>query len=71
MKILVISAIAAVALFATVTGMLRSHSPSTIGYAGKGRGSTVQEMQSNHSVDKLPLEDFEDRSLVFPREMKR
>ena len=71
MKMLIIGGIAAVALFAAVNGVLRSHSPSTIGYAGKRSGSTVQEMQSNRSVDKLPVEDFEDLSLVFPREAKR
>ena len=70
-KILIIGGIAAVALFAAVNGVWRSHSPSTIGYAGKRSGSTVQEMQSNRSVDKLPVEDFEDLSLVFPREAKR
>jgi hypothetical protein len=68
MKILIISAIAAIALFAAVTGMLQSRSPSTIGYAGQRSGSTLQEMQSGAM---LPAEDFEDRSLVFPREAKR
>jgi hypothetical protein len=70
MKVLIISAIAAIALFAAVTGMLQSHSPSTIGYAGQRSGSTLQEMQRG-AGDKLPAEDFEDHSLVFPREAKR
>jgi hypothetical protein len=71
MKILIISAIAAVALFAAVNGVLRSHSLSTIGSAGKRSGSTVQDMQGDRSIDQLPVEDFEDRSLVFPREARR
>jgi hypothetical protein len=71
MKFLIISAIAAIALFAAVTGMLQTHSLSTIGFAGKRSGSTLQEMQSGPGIDKLPVEDFEDRSLVFPREAKR
>ena len=70
MKILIISAIAAVALLAAATEILRSHSPSTIGYAGQRSGSTLQEMQRG-AGDKLPAEDFEDHSLVFPREAKR
>jgi len=69
MKILIIGALAAIALFAAVTGMLQSHSSSTTGYAGKQSGSTLQEMQSGRS-DKLPAYDFEDRSLVFPREAR-
>ena len=70
MKILIVSAIAAIAFFAAVTGMLQSHSSSTTGYAGQRSGLTLQEMQSGRS-EKLPAEDFEDRSLVFPREAKR
>ena len=71
MKILVISAIAVVALVVAANGMWRSHSLSTIGYALKGSSSTVQDMQSHRDIDKLPVEDFEDRSLVFPREARR
>ena len=56
---------------AAMNGVLRSHSLSTIGNAGKRSGSTVQEMQSDRGADKLPVEDFEDLSLVFPREAKR
>ena len=69
MKILIIGVISVVALSAAVAGMLRSHPLSTIGRAGTGSASSLQQMQSNR--DKLPVEDFEDRSLVFPREAKR
>src|SRR5215469_5169133 len=69
MKILMISAIAAAtfALAGTV-GILRSNSHSiNVGTAGM---PTMQELQSFANVDELPAEDFEDRSLVFSREIK-
>ena len=70
MKLLVASVIAAVGLIVAVTSIPRSHSVSTIGRAGTGSTSTLQEMQSARG-GKLPAEDFEDRSLVYPRETKR
>ncbi|MGB6395701.1 MAG: hypothetical protein WBF73_08445 [Bradyrhizobium sp.] len=70
MKLLVASVIAAVGLLVAVTSIPRSHSVSTIGRAGTGSTSTLQEMQSARG-GKLPVEDFEDRSLVYPRETKR
>jgi O-antigen/teichoic acid export membrane protein len=68
MKPLIISVIAAAGLLVAVTSIPRSH--STIGFAGTGSSSTLLEMQSGRG-GKLPVEDFEDRSLVFPRETKR
>jgi hypothetical protein len=69
--LIIVIFISAVGLLAAVTGIPRSHSISAIGRAGTGGGSTWQEIQSARNVDKLPVEDFEDRSLVFPRESKR
>jgi len=69
--LIIVSFIAAIGLLAVVTGIPRSHSISTIGRAGTSGASTLQDMQSGRSADKLPMEDFEDRSLVFPRESKR
>ena len=63
--------IAAVALLAAATSISRSNSGSTIGRAGTASRSTLLEMQSERRADKLPAEDFDDRSLVFPREAKR
>lgn len=72
MKLLIIvSFITAVSLIAAATEIPRSHSGSTIGRAGTARTLTLQEMQSARGADKLPDDDFEDRSLVFPRESKR
>jgi hypothetical protein len=70
MKLLVIVFfIAAVGLLAAVTGILQSG--SRVGRAGTASTLTLQDMQSGRSADKLPAEDFDDRSLVFPRESKR
>ena len=63
--------IAALGLLAAVTGMPRSHSLSTVGLAGAGGASTLQDMQSGRSAEKLPVDEFDDRSLVFPRESRR
>jgi hypothetical protein len=66
---LMISAIASVALLAAATGMLRSHSFPTNAVRTAGM-PTVQELQSAAGVEKLPVQEFEDRSLVYPRETK-
>ena len=70
MKLLIISLIAAVGLLVVLTGIPRTHSLSTVGRAG-GSASALQDTQSARSADKLPDGDFDDRSLVFPRESKR
>jgi hypothetical protein len=70
MKRLMISAFAAVALFAAATNMLRSHSPSTEGLLGTAGMPSLQELQSAADVNKLPIEGLEDRSLVFSTETK-
>jgi hypothetical protein len=67
--LIIIFFIAAVGLIAAVTGISRSHSGSTVGRAGTAGTSTLQDMQSARAA-KLPTEDFDDRSLVFPRESK-
>jgi hypothetical protein len=41
-----------------------------IGRAGTGTTSTLQEMQAARR-DKMPVEDFEDRSLAYPSETNR
>jgi hypothetical protein len=66
MKLLMISAFAAVALFAAATTMLRSHSPST-DRVGTPSMPSMQELQSTADVNKLPIEEFEDQSLVYSR----
>jgi hypothetical protein len=64
-----ISAFLAVALLAGgAAAILRSHSLSTS--VGTAAMPTMQELHGSANVDKLPAEDFEDRSLVFSREIK-
>jgi hypothetical protein len=69
MKLLTISLIAAVGLLAAMASIPRSHTVSTVGRAGTGSMSTLQDMQSVRA-GKLPVDEFDDRSLVFPRESK-
>jgi hypothetical protein len=69
--LIIVLFIAAVGLLAAETGIPQSHSGSTIGRAGTASTSTLQDMQSARDVDKLPAEDFDDRSLIFPWESKR
>lgn len=69
--IIIIFFVAAVGLLAAVTSIPRSHSGSTVGRAGTASTSTLHDMQSGRSGEKLPVEDFDDLSLVFPRESKR
>ena len=64
MKRLMISAIAAIALLAAATSMLRSHSPSTARPAGM---MSLQELHTTTDVNKLPIEDVDDQSLVYSK----
>jgi hypothetical protein len=68
MKRLVPSLIIALVAAGIATTMLRSH---TLVQAGKITPPTLQEQQSADWVKRLPAQDFEDRSLVFPREPAR
>jgi hypothetical protein len=67
MKLLMISAFAAVALFAAATTVLRSHSPSSDRLVGTRGMPSLQELQSTGDVNKLPVEECEDQSLVYSR----
>ncbi|BBC01111.1 hypothetical protein ABIF38_007466 [Bradyrhizobium japonicum] len=60
MKLLMIAGLTALALVVAATNVPRSH-PSSVSHTSVAGMPTVQEQ------DKLPVEDFEDRSLVFPR----
>ena len=68
MKRLMIGAFAAVALFAAAT-MLQSR--STEPSAGTAGMPTLQELHTAAGVNKLPIEEFEDMSLVYPTKTKR
>jgi len=62
---LIVAAFIAVALFAATT-VLRSHSISGNDGAQTAMMSSVQELQHATDSGMLPVEDFEDRSLVYP-----
>jgi hypothetical protein len=63
MKRQMISAFAAVALIAAATAMQRS--PSTELAARTAAMPSLQELHTAAGVNKLPIEDFEDMSLVY------
>jgi hypothetical protein len=64
MRRLFISAIIGVALFAAAATALRPHAASGLRAAATGAMPPVQDLQGDTS--KLPVEAFEDRSLVYP-----
>jgi hypothetical protein len=68
MKRLTICGLIAVASLVAATTMLRSHTWPIAGTVGATRFAGVQESQTGSRADKLPAQDFDDRSLVFPRE---
>jgi hypothetical protein len=63
MKRLMIPTFAAVALFAAATAMLWS--PSTKLSAGIAAMPSLHELHIAAGVNKLPIEDVEDMSLVY------
>jgi len=71
MKRLMISGLAAVALLAAATTMLRSHSSSTDRPVGTAGMASLQQSRIATGSNKLPTENFEDMSLVFSTVAKR
>ena len=69
MKRLMIGAFAAVALFAAATAVLQSRSTELS--AGTAGMPSLQELHTAAAVNKLPIEEFEDMSLVYPTKTKR
>jgi LPS O-antigen subunit length determinant protein (WzzB/FepE family) len=67
MKRLIISAFAAFALIAAATTMLRSHTAATDRAVGSADAMSLQQLHSAPGVNKLPIEEYEDQSLVFSR----
>ena len=67
MKRLMISGLAAVALLAAATTMLRSHSPST----DRPAAASLQQSGIAAGASTLPVENFEDMSLVYSTAAKR
>ena len=69
MKLLIISSVVALSLLAGVNGIHHLRLLSTP--VETAAMPTMQELHIAAGVDKLPVEDFEDRSLVYPREAKQ
>lgn len=67
---LITLAFLAVALFAATT-VLRSHSISGNEPAKVAMMPSVQELQHATDTGKLPVEEFDDRSLVYPNRTSR
>jgi hypothetical protein len=65
MKRLLISAFSVFALLAAATTALRSQSPATGFSVGPAGMTSVQELGAVAVLNKLPIEDFEDMSLVY------
>jgi hypothetical protein len=65
---LVPSVIAALVAIGAATSVLKSHSLFPFGKVGM---PPVQELQNADQLGKLPVQDFDDRSLVFPRESRQ
>jgi hypothetical protein len=66
MKRLMISAFATIALLAAATTMLLSHSAATSRPFVTADVMSLQDLQKAVDVNKLPIQEFEDMSLVFP-----
>ena len=62
MKRIVFPALAVVAVAIIV---MRSHAVQT--YGAKQSAMSIQEVHEKTDLKKLPAEEFEDQSLVFPR----
>lgn len=71
MKHRMITAFAAVALLGAATTMLRSHSSLTDRPVASAGMMSLQELHTTASVNKLPIEEFEDQSLVYSTLTKR
>ena len=71
MKRLLISAFAVVAMLAAATTVLQSHSPAMKVAAGPAGMMPVQVLLGAAGLKQLPIEEFEDQSLVFSTAPKR
>jgi hypothetical protein len=70
MKRLIISAITAVAVLAAATTILWSHAPS-IGRTREAADMTSLQKPRAAEASKLPIEEYEDMSLVYSTAPKR
>jgi hypothetical protein len=71
MKRLLNSALVVVALLIAAASVWRSHSSATNFSVGTAGMMSVQELSAAAGVNKLPIEEFEDQSLVYSAAPKR
>jgi hypothetical protein len=71
MKRLLNSAFVVVALLIAAATVLRSHSSATDFSAGTAGMMSVRELSAAAGLNKLPIEEFEDQSLVYSAAPKR
>jgi len=67
MKVLMISAFASLALLVFAATMLRSHSRTAEFPFASANPAPAKEPNGKGDGNKLPIEDFEDMSLVYSR----
>jgi len=67
----IISALACVALIGVAVTMLRSQSASVELPAATAAMPSLLELHTMAGVNKLPMQDMEDQSLVYPTVEKR
>ncbi len=65
----IISAVAVAALIVVAVSLLRSSSPSI--ELSAAAMPPLQELHAMARVDKLPVQEIEDQSLVYPTAAKR
>jgi hypothetical protein len=65
----IISAVAVAALVAVTISVLRSNSPSI--ELSTAAMPSLQELHATANVNKLPAQEIEDQSLVYPTVAKR
>jgi len=70
MNRLIIAGFAAIAVLAAATTMLRSHSLTGSHAAVTTGMASSQQRQNSTVVNKLPIEEFEDMSLVYSNSPK-
>jgi hypothetical protein len=71
MRRLIITALAAIIVILGSSILLRSRPSLNALSAGTAAMPSLLELHAAAGVHKLPLEDFEDQSLVFPSPEKR
>jgi hypothetical protein len=68
---LMISALATIALVTAATTALRSHSIWSLRSAATTGMPAIEDLPASADTSKLPVQEFEDRSLVYPNQPSR